>query len=70
MSNYHLLRSYLEVIFGQVVDRARTDERGVTAEAIVIMGAALLGAAAVTVILWSKLKGGAEGVEVPAPAAP
>jgi len=70
MNEYLLLRTYLEVVFGDVIDRARRDERGVTAEQIVIMAASLVGALAVAGILWSKLKGGAEGVNVPTPAAP
>ena len=70
MSEYQMLRTYLEMMFGNVIHRAVRDERGVTAETIVIMGASLLGAAAVAVVLWGKLKGGAENVNVPAPAAP
>ena len=70
MNEYLLLRTYLEVVFGDVIDRARRDERGVTAEAIVIMAASLVGALVVAGILWSKLKGGAENVNVPTPAAP
>ena len=57
MSEYQMLRTYLEMVFGNVIDRAVRDERGVTAEAIVIMGASLLGAAAVAVVLWGKLEG-------------
>ena len=70
MSDYQMLRTYLEVVFGDVVDRARHDERGVTAEAIVIMGAACSAPPRWPSILWAKLKGGAESVNVPAPAAP
>jgi hypothetical protein len=70
MSEYQMLRTYLEVLFGDVIGRARRDERGATAEVIVLMGAGLLGAAAVAVILWGKLRSGAQDVNVPAPAAP
>ena len=70
MSQFQMLRTYFEVLFGDVVDRARSDERGMTAEAIIVTAAALLGALAVTVVLWQKLKGGAENVQVPSPAAP
>ena len=70
MSDYQMLRTYLEVLFGDVLGRTHRDERGSTAEVIVLMGAGLLGAAAVAFILWGKLKSGAEGVDVPAPAAP
>jgi hypothetical protein len=70
MSEYLMLRTYLEVVLGNVVERGRRDERGVTAEAIVIMAASLVGALVVAGILWAKLKGGAENVNVPTPAAP
>ena len=70
MSTYELMRSYLDVLFGPLLERVRRDERGMTAEVVVLIGLALLGALAVGGILWAKLKGGAESVEVPAPAAP
>jgi len=70
MSTYELTRTYLEVLFGPLMERVRRDERGLTAETIVLIAISLLGAAVVGGILWSKLKGGAEQVQVPAPAAP
>jgi hypothetical protein len=70
MTIYQLLRTYLEAMFGNVYDRARTDERGMTAEAIIVTAAAIVGCLAVTLILWQKLKAGANNVTVPSPAAP
>ena len=46
------------------------DDAGMTTETIVIMGVSLLGAAAISVILWGKLKGGANAVIVPPATAP
>jgi Flp pilus assembly pilin Flp len=67
MSDYEMVVSYLTAMFG----RFRTDEDGGgMAEYIVITGIALVAAVVVGGILWSKLKGGAEQVNVPSPAAP
>ena len=67
MSDYQVLVTYLTALFG----RLRHDERGsATAQEIVIIGAAILGAVAIAAILWAKLRGGAESVDVPAPAGP
>jgi hypothetical protein len=71
MSEYQLIRTWLEVALGDLWERVRRDERGLgVAEWIVITGASLIGTAAVGLILWGKLKGGAESIEVPSPAAP
>jgi hypothetical protein len=67
MTQYQMIVGYLTALAG----RFRDDERGIgVAETIVLTGFALLGAAAIAVILWGKLKGGAGGIDVPAPQAP
>ena len=66
MSQHELLVGYLTALFG----RFRDDERGDMAQTIVITGVSLVAAAAVALILWAKLKGGASDVEVPSPQAP
>jgi len=66
MSEHELLVGYLTALLG----RFRDDERGDMAQTIVITGVSLVAAGVVVLILWSKLKGGAEGVEVPSPQAP
>ena len=67
MNQYEIIIGYLAALTG----RFRDDERGLgVAETIVLTGFALLGAATIAVILWGKLKGGAGGVDVPAPQAP
>ena len=66
MSQQELLVTYLTALVG----RFRDDDRGDMAQTIVITGVSLVAAAAVALLLWSKLKSGANNVEVPAPAAP
>ena len=45
MTQYQLTQVYLEALFGSLLDRVRGDERGaVTAEQIVLIGAAVVGA--------------------------
>ena len=66
MSQQQLLVTYLTALVG----RFRDDDRGDMAQTIVITGISLVAAAAVALLLWSKLKSGANNVEVPAPAAP
>jgi hypothetical protein len=66
MSQHELFVTYFTALFG----RFRDDERGDMAQTIVITGVSLVAAAAVALLLWSKLKSGANNVEVPAPAAP
>lgn len=71
MSEYLIFRTYFEVLRSRLGD-VRKDERGMSELGVqlVILGAALLGTAAIVTILWNKLKAGAEGIDVPAPAAP
>ena len=66
MTQYQMIVGYLTALTG----RFRDDERGQTAEWIVLVGFALVATAVVAGILWSKLKEGAGGVDVPAPQAP
>ena len=48
--------------------RVRDDDRGsATAEQIVMIGAAVIGAAAVGVIIWNKMRSGAESIQTPSP---
>jgi hypothetical protein len=73
---YEQMQTYLEALAFRMLpvsdepSNGLGDDRGLTMEQIVITGAAALGAAAVCVVLWVKLKGGAENVTVPAPQAP
>ncbi len=67
MSEYQLVVTYLFALVG----RFRDDYRGSgVAQEIVLIGVALVATAAVAALLWGKLKGGAENVNVPSPAAP
>jgi Flp pilus assembly pilin Flp len=67
MSDYEMITIYLHALFG----RFRDDEGGAIAgEYIVMVGVGLVAAAAIAVVLWTKLRNGADNVEVPAPAAP
>ena len=68
MTEYELVVSYLCAVIGRF---RNGDDRGSgTAQEIVMVGVALVAAAVVAGVLWSKLKGGAENVSVPTPAAP
>ncbi len=68
MSNYHLYRQYLEARLGRVARRVVDDDRGsATAEQIVMIGAAVVGAAIVGTIIWQKMQDGASNIQTPAP---
>ena len=68
MSNYHLYRQYLETRLGRVARRVVDDDRGsATAEQIVMIGAAVVGAAIVGTIIWQKMQDGASNIQTPAP---
>ena len=75
MSPYQQVRSYLEAVAFELVPMPEQspdgvgDDRGLTMEHVVIVGASALGAAAIAVILWATLRDGASDVTVPAPAA-
>lgn len=61
-------RSYLAARTANVLRRLGADERGsATAEQIMLIGAAVAGAAAVGVIIWNKMQAGANNIETPAP---
>lgn len=63
-ATYKLLYTWLAA----TARRLRDDERGsATAQEIVLIAAAIIGAAAVGVIIWSRLRSGAEQIQVPAP---
>jgi hypothetical protein len=58
------ISSLLSVLAGRVVD----DERGsATAEQIVMIAAAVVGAIAVSVVIWQKMQDGADSVQTPTP---
>ena len=68
MSDFQLMQTYLRAWLGYVADRAVVDERGsATAEQIVMIAAAAVGAAAVGVIIWQKMTEGANNIQTPAP---
>lgn len=58
------IRSIVSVIAGRVID----DERGsATAEQIVMIAAAVIGAAVVGGIIWAKMQDGANNISTPSP---
>ena len=58
------IQSFVSVMAGRVVD----DERGsATAEQIVMIAAAVVGAIAVSVVIWQKMQDGANNVQTPTP---
>ena len=66
MSHYQLTQVYLQALFGSLLDRARGDDRGVvTAEQIVLIGAAVVGAGIVGTIIWQKMQDGANSIPTP-----
>ena len=61
-------RSYLSARTGRLMRRFRDDDRGsATAEQIVLVGAADVGAAVVAAIIWQKMQDGANNIDTPAP---
>lgn len=68
MTHYDMLRSYTEAWSARMARRVTTDERGAaSAEQIVLIGAAVVGAGAVGVIIWTKMREGANNIQTPAP---
>ena len=58
------IRSFVSIVAGRLVD----DERGsATAEQIVMIAAAVVGAIAVSVVIWQKMRDGADSVQTPTP---
>jgi hypothetical protein len=70
MPELTMLRCYLDVFIDRVFADRAVDDRGLTEQQIVITIASLLGAAAICAVLWAKLKGGANSVQVPPVTAP
>jgi hypothetical protein len=77
MNQYTQVRTYIEALAFRVLPMPERspaeglgDDRGLTMEQIVIIGASALGAAAVSITLWATLKGGADDVGVPVPQSP
>ena len=68
MNQYRLVHDYVQARLGGVTARVVDDERGaVTAEQIVTIGAAVVGAAVVGTIIWQKMQDGANNIQTPAP---
>lgn len=70
MSTVEMWQVYVTALFGELPARARDDERGDVAQTVVLVGVALVMAAAIAAIIWGKLRDGANDIEVPAPGAP
>jgi hypothetical protein len=68
MNTFEITQAYLRALFGRAADHVASDERGsATAEQIVMIAAAAIGAAAVGVIIWQKMNDGASNIQTPAP---
>ena len=68
MNQFEVSSRYVEARAAKLVRRVRDDDRGAaTAEQIVMIGAAVIGAAAVGVIIWNKMRSGAESIQTPSP---
>jgi hypothetical protein len=66
VSDYQLTQAYVEARLGTLLRRVRRDDRGaVTAEQIVLIGAAVVGAGIVGTIIWQKMQAGANGIPTP-----
>lgn len=66
MTQFTMTQRYIEGRASRLVRRAREDDRGsATAEQIVMIGAAVVGAVAVGVIIWQKMRDGANSVQTP-----
>jgi hypothetical protein len=66
MTHYQLTQAYLQARLGTMLGRVRDDDRGaVTAEQIVLIGAAVVGAGIVGTIIWQKMQAGANSIPTP-----
>jgi hypothetical protein len=66
MTHYQLTQAYLQARLGTMFGRVRDDDRGaVTAEQIVLIGAAVVGAGIVGAIIWQKMQAGANSIPTP-----
>jgi hypothetical protein len=70
MTEYQFIHFYVEGFLRRLVGRVIDDERGDAAQTIVLVGVALLMAAAVAAIIWGKLQDGANNIQVPVPGGP
>lgn len=68
MSEYEMVVTYLSALLGRFGDD--DDNGAIAGEYIVLLALALVAAAIVGGVLWSKLKNGANDTTVPAPQAP
>ena len=63
-----VIQQYFRGLFGRFTDRLIADERGsATAEQIMMIGLAVIGAAVVGAIIWQKMTDGANNIETPSP---
>lgn len=68
MDPFTQTRLYVEARAHHLVGRVVADDRGsATAEQIVMIGAAVIGAIAIGVIIWQKMTDGANSIQTPAP---
>lgn len=68
MTHYELIRRFGEARAARFVRRFVHDDRGAaSAEQIVLVGAAVVGALVVAGIIWSKMESGANSIQTPAP---
>ena len=68
MIELQVIQQYVRCLFGRISDRVIADDRGsATAEQIVMIAAAVLGAAVIGGIIWAKMQDGANNIQTPAP---
>ena len=68
MIELQVIEQYFRCLLGRISDRVIADERGsATAEQIVMIAAAVLGAAVIGGIIWAKMQDGANNIQTPAP---
>jgi hypothetical protein len=61
-----MTHTYLQARFGTLLGRVRRDDHGAaTAEQIVLIGAAVVGAGIVGTIIWQKMQAGANNIPTP-----
>lgn len=67
-ATYELTAQYIRAKGSRLMRRVVDDDRGsATAEQIVMIAAAVVGAAAVGVVIWQKMSDGANNIQTPAP---
>jgi hypothetical protein len=65
MTHYQLTQAYVQARLGTLLGRVRDDRGAVTAEQIVLIGAAVVGAGIVGTIIWQKMQAGANSIPTP-----